>query len=928
MTRLYYSASPEPLFKEALKLNKTSSGIHDYSGIICVNPSSLRAKLSARLFHKIISTTNYHERCYIPPDITTLSELSKRLYAMYGRGNLIEPSLKPIIISRLSNKGLGFSILISDLIHDIKQFHPGKNIIEIEKIILDTLDMFNVPELIKISIKDSLEIFKQYQDYLKDRGLADPDDALHLCPEYIKQYLTPSVTIIDNLDAPTKAELEIIKALIDKSEHSIISIPFTDEVTGYYLSFLKEHFDIDLTYYSKNSMPDFVYHPCDDVESEVDGIARHIKSLFLAEKIKDLNDVIVAFPALNKYKDIIKRTFHRYGIPFNIMRKRPLAKERPVIDLLCMIQSVIEDYPRLKFSQFLSSKYFKAIPRSLKNWIPILSIHSGIISGKKAWLNFLRTGNERIDIKDIIDSAPPVYESGSLFEETHSNSIMSIKDLGKDIQYVFEKLSPLEKIKTSSSISTFSTTLKNILQDLGFLDTTPADEDYRTLKEIRMYLLNCLDKLSSIDIKGDSLLRLQEFYEYLRHSLDNTYIETDTEGVTVTDIREASSVTFLKKIYLGGLTDSDLPGRGNIDYIIPDNVKRATELPDLDRNINLQRFFFEKILRYSEDVHLSYPVSEGEDKFLPSPFLYSGRAEKKNVPGIFSKEELLIMTGERPLREFLYEIKVNPNILNLGGILNVTDIDAYRKCPRRFFIERLLGLLPPTIKEYDLEARVLGDIIHGVMEKIIYEDLSDIEHINERAIAIVDEVTGQRNIDQFWRDIIKDTFLEILPDIVKLESNIRKEGFKPYLVEEKVTGEPIRGIRLKGKIDRVDKSDSAVAIIDYKTGSENLNCSGVLNGKEKLQLFLYAALLKTKGYSVDRVGIYSLKDIKIKWCPSKAKNKGDNVDIEELIKTSLQFLEEAVNGLRKGIFTAVPFEDNPYMCSNCHENPFCPYIQS
>lgn len=933
VVKLYYSTDPETLFNEALTLQEIPNGYYDFSGIIYITPSSLRAKNALKIFHRVIQglSTDKTSSCYIPPEITTIPELSKRLNSTYGTKTLLPDSMIPILVSRLSGKGMGLSVLISGLIRDLKQFHPDRGMEELKEQIITTLDELNIPDSLKKSITLNLEIFRLYQESLAMNNLVDTNDLLTLCPDYIRKYISFGTAIIDGFYSPTKAEMLIIKAIIERSGHSLISIPRVDgldELTRDYVDFLKENFELNeiIESFGQIGKPqNFKYHPYDDIETEVEGIARHIKSLFIAGKIKDLSYVVVAFPSLDKYKEITERVFNRYGIPFNVTHKKSLGQTSPFIDLLCMIQSVCEDYPRLKFSQLLSSRYFKGIPDSLKAWIPALSLQSGIISGKKAWLDFLLTGNERLSIKRVINNLFPDPDNRTLFGESDPFSMESIKDIERDLRYVFDRLRPLDEIKASATLSTFSKTIKAILQDLRFLEASPADEEYRAYIDIKKHLWDCLDELSFLEEVKPSRLNLQEFMEYLWHILNNTYMETDIEGVTVTDIQGAFFIPFKKYIYIGGMTDEDMPGR-DVDYILPDIVKREIGLPDLDKKIMLQKFLLENIMKSLGDIHLSYPLSEGENRFLPSPFIYSYQSEKERIPGLFSKEELFATKAEIPLSELLLEVKIRPEMLN-KGMLNVTDIDAYRNCPRKCFIERVLNLLPSTIKEYDLEATALGEIIHRVMERIIFEPLDDIDRLRKRAVVIVEEVTESKNIDNFWKAIIRDTFVEILPEIISKEMEIRKDGYKPFKVEEKITGEPIKGIRLKGKIDRIDKSERGMAIIDYKTGSDTLTCSKVLTGREKLQLFLYAALLKTAGYNVDRVGVYSLKDITVKWCPSK--RKGNNITgMDEMITASLKFLEETVKEMRKGIFTARPLDDNYFLCRRCHENPLCPYIQS
>jgi hypothetical protein len=193
-----------------------------------------------------------------------------------------------------------------------------------------------------------------------------------------------------------------------------------------------------------------------------------------------------------------------------------------------------------------------------------------------------------------------------------------------------------------------------------------------------------------------------------------------------------------------------------------------------------------------------------------------------------------------------------------------------------------------------------------------------------------------------------DSFLTILPEIYELECKLIEEGYSFMTAEFPLRGEIIKGIKLKGKIDRVDKKNRSsefgvrsseekklvtchsslvtetIELIDYKTGATQLTGSQVIAKGANLQLFLYAALMKSLGFCVERVGIYSLKDVNLSWVPGK-KDKKQGCTIEDYIVTSLKFLEETVSSMRKGIFSASPL--NEYTCWNCPERPYCPYIQ-
>ncbi|HWR89917.1 MAG TPA: hypothetical protein VN260_06625, partial [Dissulfurispiraceae bacterium] len=55
------------------------------------------------------------------------------------------------------------------------------------------------------------------------------------------------------------------------------------------------------------------------------------------------------------------------------------------------------------------------------------------------------------------------------------------------------------------------------------------------------------------------------------------------------------------------------------------------------------------------------------------------------------------------------------------------------------------------------------------------------------------------------------------------------------------------------------------------------------------------------------------------------RGRGDGAVMRDFIDVSLSALKEAVDGLRKGDFTARPLKE--WACRRCHEYAYCPYTQ-
>jgi ATP-dependent helicase/DNAse subunit B len=915
-----YRGSTEALFKTAVEKTKGP----DYSRILYIAPTPRKVRDAQQTLHRITGD------CYIPPEMMTIKQLSKRLYSLYGERNVISRQLIPVIISHISGKGIGFASLITDFINEIKQHHPGKEIEVVEMELKAIFYELGIPEEVSNRAIEAVEIFKTYQEILERQSVVDEDDVMAICPHLIKEHTWNIETLIlDGFYEITKSEEAIIQALIEKAEDILISTSYDIKylyITNSYSSFINNNFKVEEAFLSTEEKAiESFYQPYPGIEEEVEGIARCIKNYFISGKTRDLEKVIIAFPKLRVYADIIERIFKRYGIPYTISVSKPAGKLRPFLDLIALLESVADDYPRLSFSQFLSSPYFKNIPSGLRECIPILCLRAGITKGKDAWLSLSKTVRGQ-------QSAVSGLQT----------------EIGKGLKWVFKKLAPLESIENSGTFSQYSEVISRILKDFDFsgfngLEAALKDQVFEIFKKLSFidYLTHRLPGSGH----NDAPYSLRQFIDALRHILNATDVETEGTGVQVMGFFEMRGIE-PEYLFLGGLKEGDLPSKPDIDYILPDSVRTKFGLVNLKKYLLLQGFLFSRTIESAKNLYLSYPVMEGDRFFLPSPLLPWNKEKKEIIFGIFSKEEELLRKGKMPFTSYITEIgKVGKTLIRNkfgeNSYIRVTDIDSYRTCPRKFFLEKVLKLEPLEIKEYRIEAMLLGTIVHEIMQCLLSKPFADAEELRVRAEEIIKGIISDKPVEEYWKNLIMDAFLSIIPEIYELESNLIDEGYSFMKAEFPVEGEIIKGIKLKGKIDRVDRKvqsskenklltrDSSlvtdiVELIDYKTGITQVRGSQVIAKGANLQLFLYAALMKLLGFMVERVGIYSLKDVNLSWIPGKNDRKCGRT-IEDYIEAGLRFLEETVSKMRTGDFSASPLIEQT--CRNCSEKPYCPYIQ-
>ncbi|GAB4388575.1 MAG: hypothetical protein Kow0025_08730 [Thermodesulfovibrionales bacterium] len=856
-----------------------SEGIgNDYSGVWFVAPTRRKVQNWTRAFQRRAG------KCYVPPVALTLKQLAGELYGAYGDKAVLEESLRPVLISGISQGGMGLARVLADFIAEMKDQFPLQAHSSLTEVLDSAFSELGIPDEAAARARSALEVFRGYDELLAANGLVDTRDAMAGAAR-MADNLDIRLLILDGFYEITPLEELLIAALIGRARNTLATIPVSgpdDDLTHCYSNFLERAFGVRTEFLAgREKPPQMEYHPARSMEEEVEAIARQIKASFISGRLRELEESYVVFPSLEPYRETVRRVFGRYGIPHDISPERPRSETRPFRDLLAILEAVAGDYPRLAMGRVLTSPTLEKVPPEIRAAAPGLCLSAGIIKGRDSWLR--------------------AFEAQGLAEQAKK---------------FFKALSPLEKIINNASYGEYVEAFLKAAHGLGLV--LPADE--------RAELERALGRLGLMDEVLGKGVDLAVFSEAARGVLSDLPKGPEAPGVRVAGLYDVRGLE-PGMLYFGGLKDGDIPRRPEMDLLLPDSVRKRLGLMDMARNLRLQEHIFRRITGAARGLYLSYPTMDGDKFFLPSVFLAGGREAGGGVYGIFSREEEQLRRPSPPLHAHIREISGMAGH-GYGQAMSITDIDAYRSCPRRFFIERVLCLEPPEIKEYEVEPKVIGTVTHKVMEELIGGWTGEgPEAFRERAAAAMDRALAAEPMEDYFKGLLKESFLAVVGEIYGLEEDIRAGGYGFRQAEVKVEGEPLRGIRLKGKIDRIDSmagDERSVQVIDYKTGGADLSATQVLRRGKSLQLFLYAALLRAMGLEPRRVGIYSLKDLRLKWIPGRSDcRKG--VSLDEYISAALRFLEETVARLREGDFTALPLEEQT--CRNCHERPYCPYIQ-
>jgi len=207
--------------------------------------------------------------------------------------------------------------------------------------------------------------------------------------------------------------------------------------------------------------------------------------------------------------------------------------------------------------------------------------------------------------------------------------------------------------------------------------------------------------------------------------------------------------------------------------------------------------------------------------------------------------------------------------VNGDTVLSASRLETLGKCPLQYFYRYVLGVRPIRDPAYDperwLDALERGSLLHDVYERTLAERPAAMDYAGasfmEHAPAILDEeirrtlhrlpapndAVLRSERDALEADVRSFVVMirEARPDVVRTELAFGPDPDSDGEVDLDVggrSGDKGRRIRLRGRVDRLDKlTTGGLRVVDYKTGAARGHRSAdPFDGGRRLQHFLYS----------------------------------------------------------------------------------------
>lgn len=344
-----------------------------------------------------------------------------------------------------------------------------------------------------------------------------------------------------------------------------------------------------------------------------------------------------------------------------------------------------------------------------------------------------------------------------------------------------------------------------------------------------------------------SVLAHTEFPAPVLHSLLRQAIQSGRvpfeadpiAGMQVLGMLETRLLHFERVIVLDA-TDDHIPGSPAQDPLLPDSLRLILGLPDARRRDRTAAHTLYRLMNSAKDVYFYW--QEGVQRSA----LFEGKKSRSRfVDACIWQEEqrrgTLLKVGEEPLQVTPCIVRPMPRerrslvktpalrarmAIVMGQGLSPTRLDAYITCPLRFALEHVCRIKAlQEVNEGDDPAAV-GELVHKVLQQSYTPFVGKDLHVGDITADMLRqnflhalEQSGLRQqlppdsycMLELAGPLRLGRYLENQPPmthIVALEHSIQA----PLLCGE------TRHV-LRGTLDRLDKREGQIVVLDYKTGT-------------------------------------------------------------------------------------------------------------
>ncbi|WP_027375254.1 PD-(D/E)XK nuclease family protein [Chryseobacterium sp. UNC8MFCol] len=397
-------------------------------------------------------------------------------------------------------------------------------------------------------------------------------------------------------------------------------------------------------------------------------------------------------------------------------------------------------------------------------------------------------------------------------------------------------------------------------------------------------------------------------------------------GLQIMGLLETRLLNF-ENVILLSVNEGKLPLGNSQNTYIPFDIRRFFDLHTFLENDSIYAYHFYRLIQDAKNVHLLYnALSSGVNTGEKSRFVTQIEMESSH-----EIEHLIIENSSEPIVSKPIEISktkiVQERLLKWKEKVSASHLTSYLYNPIDFYLSKILNTSETDEIEEELSVKNYGNLVHYTLQEV-YEvikgkvlkesDLRDlIKAIDQYIDVAIEKLKHQPEFYEKGMNYIhKAIAKKVIENVLNHDLELVKQGNKLEIIDIERRFENIDfylgendKVSFLGFIDRIDKLNGTLRIIDYKTARiKNLNVKidddnvdeYFHNGERKqaLQLCIYHYVVQHLpefwGFPIE-TGIWSFADARKGMVPLQF-DKGDINDAMRSVKSLiLEILNPEIN---------------------------------
>ncbi len=454
-----------------------------------------------------------------------------------------------------------------------------------------------------------------------------------------------------------------------------------------------------------------------------------------------------------------------------------------------------------------------------------------------------------------------------------------------------------------------------------------------------------------IEIKNETIWNM---IEKALNGLKVPFSGEPLKGLQVMGLLETRQIDFENVILLSA-NEGFLPSSGTENSYIPYTLRKVFGMPVKDDEASITAYYFYRLLQRAKNIYIVFNTETETGSKGKSRFIYQLNYELCKVNKSVKIEEILMSPDISFTKRIPVNIDKSDEILtaieNLPNY-SASSLSKYIGCPLAFYFSKIAGIEDRKVIPESMDDKDFGSAYHYIMS-YVYKDYlnkeiekNDFRKILESFISDYDNIFSETIKHIYNKNSISQELLprnliykEILKELIAktITKDSEKAPFKIIGLEKRFErnikvsiNKKLTEVRIKGFVDRIEKKDGTVLIIDYKTGNakiikyteknKDIFFELLKNGNDNehtLQALMYAYLFGKDSNEKVNAGMYYLRGNK-----KGLVEIADNCISDEIMSGFKTMLKEIIEEIGNADIPFVQTE-NEKTCSWCEYSGIC-----